>query len=134
LTLLIRSALCVLLALAFVASACSSDDLQVAMVGGQQFEPESLTVTAGETVTFVNEDAEQHTVTAYEDSIPDGAEYFASGGAADEQAAREDLDGALIAQGDSFEVTFEEPGTYEYFCIPHEQSGMRGTIEVEESS
>ena len=104
------------------------------MVGGQQFEPESLTVTAGETVTFVNEDAEQHTVTAYEDSIPDGAEYFASGGAADEQAAREDLDGALIAQGDSFEVTFEEPGTYEYFCIPHEQSGMRGTIEVEESS
>lgn len=100
----------------------------------QRFEPETITVSAGETVTFVHDDGEQHTVTAVEDSIPDDAEYFASGGFESEREARESLSEGLLAQGETFEVTLEVPGTYEFFCIPHEQSGMRGTIEVEESS
>ncbi|MGH2736480.1 MAG: cupredoxin domain-containing protein [Actinomycetota bacterium] len=119
--------------LVLIASACSSSELEVAMAD-QRFEPETITVSVGETVTFVNEDGEQHTVTAVEDSIPDDAEYFASGGFESEREARESLSEGLLAQGETFEVTLEVPGTYEFFCIPHEQSGMRGTIEVEESS
>jgi hypothetical protein len=30
----------------------------------------------------------------------------------------------------TFSFTFEEPGTYDYFCIPHEDLGMVGTVTV----
>jgi plastocyanin len=26
--------------------------------------------------------------------------------------------------------TFDVPGTYQYFCIPHEMAGMTGTVVV----
>ncbi|WP_241997224.1 plastocyanin/azurin family copper-binding protein [Halorubrum sp. SD626R] len=35
-----------------------------------------------------------------------------------------------MAPSENYEHTFEEPGTYEYFCIPHEGSGMVGTVRV----
>jgi plastocyanin len=97
----------------------------------QRFEPQELTIAVGDTVSWANGSGETHTVTAYEDEIPDGAEFFASGGASSEEAAREDLSAGLLGESDTFEVTFDVPGTYEYFCIPHESSGMTGTIIVE---
>jgi hypothetical protein len=30
--------------------------------------------------------------------------------------------------GGTFSFTFEEPGTYDYFCIPHESMGMIGSV------
>lgn len=102
------------------------------MVEGQRFSPTPLRVAAGTTVTFANESAESHTVTAYDDGIPGGAEYFASGGFPSEEAAREDLADGIVGQEESFEVTFDVAGTYEFFCIPHEQQGMKGTVVVEE--
>ncbi|CAN5627432.1 hypothetical protein BH24ACT26_BH24ACT26_03110 [soil metagenome] len=101
------------------------------MNGAHRFIPEAITVKVREPVTFTNEGGEAHTVTAYEDRIPQGAEYFSSGGLASESEARENTAESLITEGDSFEVTLETPGTYEYFCIPHEQQGMKGTIVVE---
>jgi hypothetical protein len=32
--------------------------------------------------------------------------------------------------GGTFSFTFEEPGTYDYFCIPHESLGMIGSVTV----
>jgi hypothetical protein len=32
--------------------------------------------------------------------------------------------------GGTFSFTFEEPGTYDYFCIPHEEMGMVGSVTV----
>ena len=32
--------------------------------------------------------------------------------------------------GGTFSFTFEEPGTYDYFCIPHESMGMIGSVTV----
>ena len=101
------------------------------MDSAQRFAPDSLTVKVGDTVTWTNEDSQTHTVTAFDDSIPDGTDYFASGDAPDEEAARDDLQAGLIAEGDAYEFTFEEPGSYGYFCIPHEQQGMKGEIVVE---
>ena len=105
---------------------------RVSMTQDQLFDPEGATVEVGATVTFENTSAEAHTVTAYQSEIPSGADYFASGGADSEVEARGELADGLLAEGESYEVTFSEPGTYRYFCIPHEGAGMKGTIVVEE--
>lgn len=120
-----------LLLVALAVSACSSGGGggdAVSMAEGQRFEPQSLTVAPGTTVTFTNDSAEAHTVTAYEGA----PEYFSSGGFGTEEQARDNLADAMIGQDGTYEFTFDEPGTYEYFCIPHEQQGMKGTIVVEE--
>lgn len=102
----------------------------VMMTPDQRFAPSSLEIRVGESVTFTNESSEAHTVTAYGDRIPEGSVYFASGGAAGEDEARADTAGGLLTPGESYTVRFEEPGTYEYFCIPHEQLDMKGEIVV----
>ncbi|MCZ6737969.1 MAG: plastocyanin/azurin family copper-binding protein [Actinobacteria bacterium] len=33
--------------------------------------------------------------------------------------------------GQTFEVRFDEVGTYLYYCLPHRSLGMTGTIIVE---
>jgi plastocyanin len=101
------------------------------MVDAQRYDPGTITIEPGETITWVNESDEAHTVTAYGDEIPEGASYFASGGASNEEEARDSLSEGLLESGDSFEVTLDQPGTYEYYCIPHESAGMKGTIVVE---
>ncbi len=116
---------------ALLMAGCSSSGNRVGMVDGQAFDPETLTVAPGTSVTFVNESEEAHTVTAYEDELPDGAPYFASGGFDSESAARADLADGLVPSGETYEVTLDEPGTYRYFCVPHEGEPMRGTIVVE---
>ena len=98
---------------------------------GRSYEPASLTVSAGDTISFLNDTEESHTVTAYQDGVPDDGDYFSSGDLASEKAARANLAEALVKPGDTYEVTFEEPGTYDYFCIPHEDEGMKGSITVE---
>jgi len=97
------------------------------------YEPKKIQIEAGTTVTFENVGNVGHTVTAYEDKIPDDAEYFASGDFDSEQAASDGFsDGQQgnIPAGESYEHTFETTGTYEYYCIPHEMNGMVGSIKV----
>lgn len=104
----------------------------VDMTDNLTYEPASITISTGTTVTWNNVGNNGHSVTAYEDAIPAGAEYWASGGFDSEQAAR----GAYpsegdIADGEPYEQTFSTAGTHEYFCIPHESAGMRGEVVVE---
>jgi plastocyanin len=108
----------------------SSSAQTVTMPGDLRFEPKTATIEPGETVTWTNKSDIDHTVTAYEDEIPDDAAYFTSGGFESERAARNRVTEGLIAPGENYEHTFEEPGTYGYFCIPHEGSGMVGTVQV----
>lgn len=97
------------------------------------FEPTKLTVGVGDEVVWRNTSSRGHTVTAYESALPEGGRFFASGGYDTEAAAREawrsDL-GGRIGTGERFRHTFRTPGTYPYFCIPHEQGGMVGSVEV----
>jgi plastocyanin len=129
----IGRSLAAIVAVCFVVTACSSgpEPGTVEMVEGQRYDPETITIQAGETVTWVSESDEAHTVTARSDGIPEGAAYFASGGASNEEEARDSLSEGLLESGATFEVTLDRPGTYEYYCIPHESSGMTGTIVVE---
>lgn len=96
-----------------------------------RFRPETIEISKGEVVKWFNDTDEAHTVTAVEDSLPDGAEYFSSGGASSEDDATDDLSGELIEPGEFFEWTFDEPGTYRYYCIPHKSDGMEGSVVVE---
>jgi len=105
----------------------------VEMTDGLVYAPERIEVETGTTVTWENTGNIGHTVTAYDDSIPEGASYFASGGFDSQDAAvdgyESDTEGNVEA-GESYEHTFETAGTYEYYCIPHEMNGMVGFVKV----
>lgn len=121
-------------ALAGCVGVLSQDDYDVGMTA-DAFTPDRLVVDAGTTVVWENTSTRAHTVTAYEDLVPEDADYFATGGFDSEAAAREAWeDGGRggIDNGEQFSHTFEIPGEYGYVCVPHEQAGMIGTIVVEE--
>jgi plastocyanin len=84
---------------------------QVVEVGAYDkvgFKPKSITVAPGTTVRWVNYGEERHTVTSR-----DGL-----------------FDSGPLSPGATYSVTFMRPGTYHYFCRPHEKMGMVGTVVV----
>ncbi len=104
------------------------------------FDPEEYEATVGERVVWKNTSEAVHTVTAYEGSIFEEAAYFASGGYESEAEARaawhEDGEGGFDTR-ETYAHTFEVPGTYPYYCIPHERDGdgetrMVGVVHVSE--
>ncbi|WP_311172838.1 plastocyanin/azurin family copper-binding protein [Halobellus ordinarius] len=107
----------------------------VDMTDNLVFDPDSITIAPGDTVIWETVGTIGHSVTAYEDEIPEEADYFASGGFDVESDARSaysagDPESGDVPQGETYRHTFEVEGTYEYFCIPHESVGMLGTVEV----
>ena len=74
------------------------------------FNPQTVTVKAGTTVTWVNHDDIPHTATSK-------AGLFKS---------------KALDTDDKFSFTFTTPGTFEYFCALHPH--MTGSIVVETSS
>lgn len=52
-------------------------------------------------------------------AVYDPARHFNSGGL-----------GPFTANGTSWALTFERPGTFEYFCGVHREEGMKGSITV----
>jgi plastocyanin len=78
-----------------------------------QFKPKDVSVSAGETITFTNEESLGHDV--HKTSGP--GKDFSSGGVGGMQ------------EGDTFELTLDTPGKYEYVCEMH-APGMAGTITV----
>ena len=107
----------------------------VEMTDGLVFDPESIEIAPGDTIEWPNVGSVGHSVTFYQDGIPDGATYFASGGFDSEEAARTGWNNGEgnVAGGESVSHTFETLGTYEYFCIPHESAGMVGEVVVTEN-
>jgi plastocyanin len=76
------------------------------------FQPDTVTVPKGGTVTWTNDDSVGHDVTKIGGPGPD----FKSGGP-----------GGLNG-GDTYKQTFKKPGTIKYVCSVH--PGMEGTIVV----
>ncbi len=110
-------------------------DYDIGMSSSAFLPPENFEPRVGEQVIWRNTGMRTHTVTAYDSGIPEDATYFASGGYESEQAAREAWlsgGGGGIQSGGTFTQTFEVPGTYTYFCIPHEPAGMVGQFTVVE--
>ena len=75
---------------------------------GIKFVPPELTVAAGDTVTWTNEDTVGHDVTG---------DSFSSG------------DSGGLQNGDTFKFTFKKAGTFDYVCTVH--PGMEGSVTVE---
>jgi len=119
-------------ALSLAVGACGTGDDAVPTVSmeNHSFTPPNVTISAGQRISWVNGTEEAHTVTAQEDSLPEGASYFSSGNASNEDDANDHLARELIKPGGSFEWVFEEPGTYRYYCIPHKADGMVGSVIV----
>ncbi|WP_435068917.1 plastocyanin/azurin family copper-binding protein [Haloplanus sp. C73] len=97
----------------------------VAMVtesGSYYFDPIGLHVEPGDTVEWVNESG-QHSATSYTSDNPryDGDRRIPEGAASWNS-------GVFEEQGATFSYTFEETGTYDYYCIPHRTLGMVGRI------
>ncbi|GAB7017961.1 plastocyanin/azurin family copper-binding protein [Halostagnicola sp. A-GB9-2] len=115
---------------------CSGDNCDVGMTR-TEFVPETYEISAGETVVWKNTSEADHTVTAYwSGKFEEGdAEYFATGDYDDFETADEEFwneANGTISTRETFEHTFEVPGTYSYVCLPHEDGGMIGFIEVTE--
>ncbi|WP_049979945.1 plastocyanin/azurin family copper-binding protein [Halolamina rubra] len=91
----------------------TAQETPVVEMGNDYFDPIGLHVDPGTTVRFEIA-AGSHSATAYPDRIPADASAFDSG---------------TISEG-SFEYTFDEPGTYDYYCIPHKSIGMVGRVVV----
>jgi plastocyanin len=114
--------------------ACGDDQAGSVELAGHRFSPDVITIEVGETVTWTSASEELHTVTAVQEDMPEGADYFASGGFSSEEEARAELSEGLLENKEHFEVVFDTPGTYQYVCIPHESDGMRGRVIVEAKS
>jgi plastocyanin len=76
------------------------------------FDPNPIEISAGESVTWTNNDNEIHDITSGNEEENMGQE-FSSG---------------ILSSGKSFRHTFDKAGTYPYFCSFHES--MTGEVIV----
>jgi nitrite reductase (NO-forming) len=79
------------------------------------YTPGVISVSAGTTVTWINNDSVFHTITSGPTNgtvaTPDGL-----------------FDSGQVQPGETYEHTFDEPGTFDYHCTPH--PWMKGQVEV----
>lgn len=75
------------------------------MITSFSFQPETVTVAKGATVTWTNQDPMAHTVTGT------------------------DFDSGSVGSGQTYSHVFDKAGTYEYHCTIH--PSMKGTIIVQ---
>jgi plastocyanin len=89
------------------ASIKSSKQLMVA-IDNFKFTPSALSVSVGDTITWVNRDDVPHTATSKDDPAA--------------------FDSKALDTDDKFSFTFTKPGTYKYYCKVH--THMTGSITV----
>jgi plastocyanin len=102
----------------------ANNPVVIKMADNQPFyTPEKVAIKVGDTVQWVNGGETVHSVSTSaanaqnpnDTSMPKGATAFDSG---------------FIPPGGDYSYTFTVPGTYRYFCLPHEKAGMVGVIVV----
>ena len=95
----------------FFAAPVWAVDVSMGAGGNLVFEPNEITISAGDTVHFINEALPPHNIIV--EARPD--------------LSREAL---LFAPGETQDVVFADPGDYEFFCGPHQGAGMTGVVHV----
>lgn len=106
----IAVAVAVLATIALSANAARAAQ-QAVTVQGFAFNPGTITVNMGDSITWTNNDSVPHTATSDTDSV---------------------FDVALPASGGSGSYTFATAGTFTYHCTIHAQ--MKGTVVVQAAS
>lgn len=107
-----RLILAVALTLASLCPAFAADPVSVD-IKLFQFKPKALAVKKGTTVTWTNGDAIEHSVTAGKPG-----------------KATEAFDSGFFAKGGSYVHTFDQTGSFTYFCRRH--PNMQAVVKVEE--
>jgi plastocyanin len=88
-------------------------------------------IKVGQSVKFVTVSGGPHNVTFDQQDIPEGAAPTLDQDMPRQQAK---LTGPLVTNpDDSYTITFKgaKPGSYKFYCLPHQSLGMQGTIIVE---
>lgn len=119
-----------------------AEDAPYTVVAGEKFlwTPEILIVPKGATVTFVSNQY-PHTVTSA-DTLPDAAECNYNGegdpGSTANQSfgsvtveSPDDTFNLSVGPGGSGEITYNAAGEFPYYCVPHCDQRMVGTVIVE---
>ena len=96
----------------FIAAPVWAADVTMGANGNLVFDPPEITISAGDTVHFINEALHPHNIIVE--------------GRAD--LSREAL---MFAPGEGQDVVFADVGDYTYWCGPHKGAGMIGTVHVE---
>ncbi len=97
----------------------------VEMTENRRFEPASLTIPVGSIVVWDNTSQRRHAVTTDASDLG-GAEAIALSPGVEPWGSGD------MYVGDTWALTFTVPGDYVYVCPYHHESGMIGTIVVEE--
>ena len=100
-----------LLATLFLAAPAWAVDVMMGADGNLVFEPAEVTISAGESVHFVNNMLPPHNVIVEDHPVLDH-------------------EALALLPGEEFDVTFTEAGDYTYCCAPHKGAGMIGTVHV----
>jgi plastocyanin len=85
------------------------------------FKPATVSITAGQAVTFVNDNPITHVVV-------EGSYTLDSSMLRTQERDDGVFDLKVAQKGDVVSHTFTEPGTYQFFCTIHK--GMNGTVTV----
>jgi plastocyanin len=88
-------------------------DSNLIRIRDNSFDPPVLSVVVGRVVLWLHEGNSPHTVTSGTPTANPGSMF----------------DSGTLRNGNAFEFTFSEAGTYQYFCKVHGAS-MSGTIQV----
>ncbi len=89
-------------------------------ISGSRYDPAQVSIPAGETVVWTNNDSAGHSVTADDGSF-------------DSNPSCGSLAGTCMAKGQTYQMSFPIAGTYPYYCRVHGGPGgrgMAGTITV----
>ena len=100
-----------------------------------RFKPAELNIGVGDTVEWVNDSFTPHTVTFLPGPPPEGFDPFVPANVTDTYTPGTFLNSGLYGAvpawtGTTFALTFDTPGTYQYICALHADSGMVGVINV----
>jgi plastocyanin len=118
-------------AVAKVAATGATHDVK--MIGdaqGYRFDPSTLTIKSGDAVRFTMIAGGPHNVT-FDPSIPADAKAQLDANMDNKSG---DLAGPMLLNpNDTYVISFGgvKPGTYPFFCSPHQAMNMKGTITVQ---
>ncbi|GMH56859.1 hypothetical protein TrVE_jg10597 [Triparma verrucosa] len=83
------------------------------------FDPAKISICKGDSVKWINNKGGPHNVVFDEDAIPSGV---------DQESIS--MSEQLGEEGDSWSMSFDKPGDYDYYCEPHRGAGMQAKLVV----
>lgn len=102
------------------AYAAATAEVKMGTDSGQLiFVPAKTSICKGDSVKWINNKGGPHNVVFDEDNIPAGV-----------NQEKISMDDQLGEEGDTFTMSFDTAGEYQYYCEPHRGAGMNAVLVV----